>query len=118
MRAPPPNVSAAASLTVLLVAVAIFATLVIRRSAPSSSDRDDGNQIKGFGYVGAGALTVVVLAVVITGGLRPTTGLAEGVAILGFFAYLVYLLAAFLITYSPRRRRRLTRGRKRRQFFR
>jgi hypothetical protein len=43
-------------------------------------------------------------AVIVLGLLNDGNGRAEGVAVLGFFAYAVYLAAAGLITYAMARR--------------
>jgi hypothetical protein len=93
------------ALAVILVAVAGFTVLVAYRHRPSESGRRlDLEQLRGFVYVGAGALVLLAGAVIVLGLLNDGNGRAEGLAVLGFFAYAVYLAAAGLITYAMARR--------------
>lgn len=105
-----------APLAVILLAVAVGTVGVIRRPRRAAEPVPAGDleQIKGFVYVGAGALVLLVVAVVIVGSASGGSGVAEGIAILGFVAYLVYLLAAFVITYwsTWRHHRRLDVGKR------
>jgi uncharacterized membrane protein len=93
------------ALAVILVAVAGFTVLVTFRHRPAAYGRLlDLDQLRGFVYVGAGALGLLALAVIVLGLLDDGNGRAEAVAVLGFFAYAVYLAAAGVITYAMARR--------------
>lgn len=93
-------------LALILLAVAAFGVLVIRRRRPAvDGSRIDTQQIDGFVYVGSAALVVLAVGVVVLGLLDDRNGRAESVAVLGFLAYGLYLLAAGVITYASTRRR-------------
>jgi hypothetical protein len=47
---------------------------------------------------------LLAIAVIVAGLVAARTGVAEALAVLGFFGYAVYLLAAALITLLSRRR--------------
>ena len=93
------------ALAVILLAFAGFIVLVMRRRQPSPAPDAlfDLDQLKGFVYVGAGALAGLAVAVVIVGLVAAPNGVAEGLAVLGFFGYLLYLVAATAILYLAAR---------------
>ena len=93
------------ALAVILLAFAGFTVLVMRRRQPSPAPdaHFDLDQLKGFVYVGAGALTGLAVAVVIVGLVGAPNGVAEGLAVLGFFGYLLYLVAAMVVLYLAAR---------------
>jgi hypothetical protein len=90
---------------VILLAFAGFTVLVIWRRQPSSVPDPyfDLDQLKGFVYVGAAALATLAVAVVVVGLVDRPNGIAEGLAVLGFFGYLLYLVAATVILYLAAR---------------
>ena len=55
-------------------------------------------------YVGAGALALLAVAVILMGLFANRTGRAEGLAVLGFFGYLAYLVAATVVLYVMSRK--------------
>jgi hypothetical protein len=67
--------------------------------------RIDLEQLKGFIYVGAVALTLLAIAVIAMGLFANRSGRAEGLAVLGFFGYVAYLGAATLMLYVMSRKR-------------
>lgn len=81
-------------LAVLLLVLAAFQLLVFtmsrRRSPTGSADVHD--QLTGFLYVGAGAMAVLAVVVLVLGASQDM--LAANIAILGLFAFLAYLLVA------------------------
>jgi hypothetical protein len=90
------------ALAMILVGVAGF-TVVVVRTTPSARDRAREN-LEGFGYVGAAALLLLAAVVIMIGLLGNGSGQAEGVAMVGFFAYLAYMLIAYFLTrYLGRR---------------
>jgi hypothetical protein len=93
------------ALAVILLAFAGFPVLVMwrRRPSPVPDPYFDLDQLKGFVYVGSAALAVLAVAVVIVGLVTAPNGVAEGLAVLGFFGYLLYLVAATLILYISAR---------------
>jgi hypothetical protein len=106
------------ALAVILLAFAGFTVLVVRlhrpvRPADEPSEmlgradlgpRIDPEQLKGFVYVGAGALALLAVAVILMGLFGNRAGRAEGLAVLGFFGYAAYLVAASVLLYVTRRR--------------
>ncbi len=93
-------------LAVILVAVAAFGVLVARRRRPVPLGSNvDPAQVNGFVYVGSAALVVLAVGVVVLGLLNDRNGRAESVAVLGFLAYGLYLVAALAINHSLIRRR-------------
>ena len=94
------------ALAVILLAFAGFTVLVMgrRRSSGATDPRFDIDQLKGFVYVGAGALAGLAVAVVIVGLVAAPNGIAEGLAVLGFFGYLLYLVAATVVLFVAARR--------------
>ena len=99
------------ALAVILLVLAGFTVIVVRRCCPARAAdeptdtvgadqerRIDLEQLRGFVYVGAAALAL--LAVVILMGLFANrSGRAEGLAVLGFFGYAAYLAAATVVLY-------------------
>jgi hypothetical protein len=94
------------ALAVILLAFAGFTVLVLRRRQPTGvlDPRFDVDQLKGFVYVGAGALAGLAVAVVIVGLVAAPNGIAEGLAVLGFFGYLLYLVAAAVVLFVAARK--------------
>jgi hypothetical protein len=94
------------ALALILVAVAAFSAGVARlpRRAGPGEWAIDRDQLQGFLYVGAGALLLLAIAVIIAGLVATRSGVAEALAVLGFFGYALYLLAAALIILLSRRR--------------
>ena len=94
------------ALATILVAYAAFSTAVIaRRPAQAGfTPRLDADQIKGFVYVGAVALVVLAGVVITLGLVSADSGRAEGLAVLGFLGYALYMaVAAGLIWFTSRR---------------
>jgi hypothetical protein len=104
------------ALAVILLAFAGFTVVVVRLRRPTrvadetgptdrpSPGRIDLEQLKGFVYVGAAALTLLALAVILMGLFANRSGRAEGLAVLGFFGYAAYLVAATVLLYVMSRR--------------
>ena len=106
------------ALAVILLAFAGFTVVVIRlrrsvRRADESSEttaspgqvrRIDLDQLSGFVYVGAGALALLAVAVILMGLFANRSGRAEGLAVLGFFGYAAYLATATLVLYLMSRK--------------
>jgi hypothetical protein len=101
------------ALALILLAFAGFTVIVVRlrrpiRATDESTEvsaradlgrRLDLEQLRGFVYVGAGALVLLAVAVILMGLFGNRTGRAEGLAVLGFFGYAAYLVAATLVLY-------------------
>ncbi len=94
------------ALALILIAVAAFSVGValLPRRADAGTGAFEPVQLRGFLYVGAGALALLALAVIILGLTRDDSGVAEALAVLGFFGYALYLGAAALIMVLGRRR--------------
>jgi hypothetical protein len=106
------------ALAVILLAFAGFTVLVVRlrrpvRAADEPLDvrvhtdhgrRIDLEQLRGFVYVGAIALALLAVAVIVMGLFANRSGRAEGLAVLGFFGYVAYLLAAAVVLYLMSRK--------------
>ncbi len=106
------------ALAVILLAFAGFSVIVVRlRRRVGAADepleavvradqepRIDLEQLKGFVYVGAGALALLAAAVVLLGLFANQSGRAEGLAVLGLFGYAAYLAAATVVLYVMSRR--------------
>jgi hypothetical protein len=104
------------ALAVILLAFASFTVIVVRLRRPTratdssgptdkpSSGRIDLEQLKGFAYVGAAALALLAVAVILMGLFANRSGRAEGLAVLGFFGYAVYLVAATVVLYVMSRK--------------
>ena len=106
------------ALAVILLAFAGFTVIVVRlrrpvratedstevANRPSRGRRIDLEQLKGFVYVGAGALALLAITVILMGLFGNRSGRAEGVAVLGFFGYAAYLAAAILVLYAMSRK--------------
>lgn len=90
-----------ATLAVLLIAVGGFSVAVVCRPAPGSP-RLDRTQLRGFSYVGGGALLLVAAAVVLIGIVRPGSAQAETLAVLSLFGYVLYLGIAMVILLGRR----------------
>ena len=102
------------ALAVILLAFAGFTVIVVRLRRPAGAAdasagpeegsrperrRIDLEQLKGFVYVGAGALALLALAVILMGLFANRSGRAEGLAVLGLFGYAGYLVAATVVLY-------------------
>jgi hypothetical protein len=88
------------ALAAVLLVFAGFTVVVVARPARDAGARIiDREQLKGFVYVGAGALALLAVAVVIVGLVRRPDGRAESLAVLGFFGYAAYLVAATVVLY-------------------
>jgi hypothetical protein len=106
------------ALAVILLAFAAFTVIVVtlRRPVPGTDHpRDDagaGNparridleQLRGFVYIGAGALALLAIAVIAMGLFANRSGRAEGLAMLGLFGYAAYLVAATLVLFVMSRK--------------
>jgi len=106
------------ALAVILLAFAGFTVIVVRlrrpvRASDSSTDVNrasakarsiDLEQLKGFVYVGAAALALLAVAVILMGLYANGSGRAEGLAVLGFFGYAAYLIAAGVVLYVMSRK--------------
>ena len=105
------------ALAVILLAFAAFTVIVVRLRRPRTADEPgevtvradherqiDLEQLKGFVYVGAGALTLLAGAVIVMGLFANQNGRAEGLAVLGFFGYAAYLGAATVVLYVMSRK--------------
>ena len=107
------------ALAVILLAFAAFTVVVVRMRRPvrATDDQHDAagqaeparrldlEQLRGFVYVGAAALAILALAVVVMGLFSNRSGRAEGLALLGFFGYVAYLAAAALVLYLMSRKK-------------
>ena len=107
------------ALAVILIAFASFTVTVVSLRRPVRTTQDsnqsldmatpqrriDLEQLKGFIYVGAVALTLLAIAVIAMGLFANRSGRAEGLAVLGFFGYVAYLGAATLMLYVMSRKR-------------
>ena len=102
------------ALAVILLAFAGFTVVVVRLRQPARTSDDssdaanrastkarsiDLEQLKGFVYVGAAALALLAVAVILMGLFANRSGRAEGLAVLGFFGYAAYLVAATVVLY-------------------
>ena len=106
------------ALAVILLAFAGFTVIVVRLRGRVAAANDpseamvgadharriDLEQLKGFVYVGAGALALLAVAVILIGLFANRNGRAEGLAVLGLFGYAAYLTAATLVLYVMSRR--------------
>ena len=106
------------ALAVILLAFAGFTVIVVRlrrrvAAANESGEaivgadharRIDLDQLRGFVYVGAGALALLAVAVILIGLFANRNGRAEGLAVLGLFGYAAYLAATTLVLYVLSRR--------------
>ncbi len=98
-------------LSLILLAVAGFSVIVVHRPRPADYRHDPRIEIeafRGFVYVGAAVLVLVVVASVLLGLLDPGRGKAEAVAVLGFLGFGLYLAvsagALVLMQRADRRR--------------
>jgi hypothetical protein len=106
------------ALAVILLAFAGFTVIVVRLRrpvrAPDHAHKDAGagnparridlEQLRGFVYVGAGALALLAIAVVAMGLFANRSGRAEGLAVLGLFGYAAYLVATTVMLYVMSRK--------------
>jgi len=106
------------ALAVILLAFAGFTVIVVRLRQPvrandhAHKDAGAGNparridleQLRGFVYVGAGALALLAIAVIAMGLFANRSGRAEGLAVLGLFGYAAYLVAATVVLYVMSRK--------------
>lgn len=92
-----------AELAVILLALAAFSVLSFRVAEAPRGPRDQ--QLQGFLYVGAAAVTALAAAVILVGLLGNGSGRAESLAMFGFFTYAIYLAGALLLNRWAGRRR-------------
>ena len=106
------------ALAVILLAFAGFTVIVVRlRRRVGAADEPNGatvgtdqerridlEQLKGFVYVGAGALALLAVAVILMGLFANRNGRAEGLAVLGLFGYAAYLGATTVVLYVMSRK--------------
>ncbi len=86
-----------ATLAVIMLAVACFTVLVLRRTG---GRQDVGRaQLESFGYLGAGALALAAAAVFVLGLAGVSGGKPELVAIIGLFVFVVYLGIAYAVAH-------------------
>jgi hypothetical protein len=76
----------------LLLALAGCTLLVVRRRGAAVSE-----EALGFAVIGAAGLGLLAIAVLVLGWLSTVPGRAEGLALLGLGAFVVYLLAAWVV---------------------
>jgi hypothetical protein len=89
-------------LALMLLAVAGFTVLVIRRSSRVSEA--GGLHLESFGYVGAAVMLIMAGVVVVVGVLADQAASAEALAMVALFAFVLYMLVAYAITgYLSRR---------------
>ena len=105
------------ALAVILLALAGFTLIVVsvRRQSCATNEPDeattsidagrriDPEQLRGFVYVGAGALVLLAVAVILMGLFGTRSGRAEGLAVLGLFGYAAYLIAATVVVLAFQR---------------
>jgi hypothetical protein len=91
-------------LALILVALAIFPVVVVRRHRPRTGERLYLDQIRGFAYVGAAGLGVLAVAVVVVGVVSGHPGRADGLALLGCFGFVAYQAAAMLVVTATAQR--------------
>lgn len=84
------------------MAVAGFTLLVLRRAR--LGDDAAGSQLRSFGYVGASALGLVAVVVVVVGLAGNRRGTAELLAMVALFAFVAYLVVACLVARVVGRR--------------
>jgi hypothetical protein len=84
-----------AALALILLAVAGFTVLVVRRTRGPGSDVR--SQLESFGYLGAGALALVAATVLVLGLSGVSGGRPELLAIVGLFAFVLYLGIAYVV---------------------
>ncbi len=77
---------------VLLLALAGCTALAVRRRGTTVSE-----EALGFAVIGAAGLGLLAVAVLVVGRLSTVPGRAEGLALLGFGGFVVYLLAAWVV---------------------
>jgi hypothetical protein len=79
-------------LALLLLALAGVTALVVRRRGSGISE-----DALGFAHIGAAGVALLAVAVLVLGQVSSVPGRAEGLALLGFAAYVIYLLAAWVV---------------------
>jgi cation transporter-like permease len=101
------------ALAVILLALAAFSVLSFRISTRSRRGPQQGlhqpsegeSRLQGFLVVGAAALVLCALVVVVVGVAGDRSGRAEAVAMFGLFTYAVYLTGALVLHRWAGRRR-------------
>ena len=95
-----------AAFAVMLLALAGLSVGVLRVGARGSRPASPGvsDQLRGFLLVGAVALALWSVVVLVTGLVHERSARAESLAMLGFFTYALYLVAAVLVLGLYRRR--------------
>ena len=94
------------ALATILLAYAAFSTVIMARrpARTTPSPSVDAEQVKGFVYVGAAALVLLAIAVVTLGLVSAGSGRAEGLTVLGFLGYALYMGAAAGVVWFMSRR--------------
>ncbi|HKX16356.1 MAG TPA: hypothetical protein VJN19_14265 [Propionibacteriaceae bacterium] len=101
------------ALAVILLAFAGFTVIVVRLGRPVRATDEqnqparrwiDLEQLRGFVYIGAAAVALLAVAVILMGLFANRNGRAEGLAVLGLFGYAAYLAAAAVVLYVMSRR--------------
>jgi uncharacterized membrane protein len=93
---------------VILVAYAAFSALVLARrpTGPTTTHWLDLDQVRGFVYVGSATLVLLAGGVVVVGVMSAQSGKAEAIAVLGFFGYALYMVAAAAVLWFFSRHQR------------
>ena len=93
------------ALAVILLAFAGFTVLVMRRRQPSRcrTRASTWTSSRASSTSAPGRWPGLAVAVVIVGLVAAPNGIAEGLAVLGFFGYLLYLVAATVVLYVAAR---------------
>jgi hypothetical protein len=82
-------------LVVIMLATATFTVLVFRRTRGAGSSVRA--QLESFGYLGACALALVAAAVLVLGLAGVSGGRPEQLAMIGLFAFVLYLGIAYVV---------------------
>jgi hypothetical protein len=90
------------TLAVILLAVAGFTVLVLRRTRGRTSPMRE--QLESFGYLGAGALALIAAMVLVLGLAGVGGGKPELLGMVGLFAFVVYLGIAYVVAQLVARR--------------
>ena len=110
------------SLLVLVLATAVFSVGVVARCrrvpvlrAARGTAVPAREQLASFVFVGAGALVLLGVTVVVLGWALARAGAAEALAVVGLMAYLLYLTVALLWTRRAGGAEDSAQGRRRRR---
>jgi len=90
---------------VLLLGLAALSTVASPAPQRRRADQEESaERLRGFLVVGAAALVLWSVVVVVSGIVDDRAARAEGLGMLGFFAYPIYLLGALALERRSRRR--------------